>query len=408
MMVTVKPHNYIPRTRILRYNSCMSKKRIAILADFPWSFFEQGATGRGGGQACTWLAQLAEVFAAGTGYEIHWVSLDRNQMWGRVEHRTWGGQFFHRIPGGKVKIDLALGYWPSRLLLKRELRRIQPDLVHCWGTERSYPVVCGMAGVPSILSMQGVLTEYYRIGSFAGNRFWGRMVKWEPRFLRAATLVTSESQWGINKVREVCPEVDARQVEYGVHPSFYELKWQPDGDAPYAIYSGSLDSRKGLDVLIDAVSMIKERKWMLKIAGEGPLRKILEARGVSGVEWLGMLRWDDLQRELSQATCLVLPTKADTSPNVAKEARVIGLPVITTIHGGQAGYIRDGENGIIVEPLNAAMLAEALSCLMDDPLLARRMGTARHAEDRAYFRPSETARGFLQIYDELTQQTRPR
>jgi glycosyltransferase involved in cell wall biosynthesis len=379
-----------------------SKHIIAILADFPWSFFGEGATGRGGGQACTWLAQLAEVFAKKSGYEVHWVSLDRSQLWGKTERQEWGGQFFHRIPAGMARIDLTLGYWPSRFLLMRELKRIHPDLVHCWGTERSYPVVCGLLSVPSILSMQGVLTEYQRIGSFTGNRFWERMVKWEPRFLKAATVVTSESQWGIDRVKEACPGVETRQVEYGVHPSFYDLKWTPNHDDPYAIYSGSLDSRKGVDLLLDAVSMVRDRKWRLKLAGDGELRAALQARGTPGVEWLGLLNWNQLQQELSSATCLVLPTRADTSPNVSKEARVIGLPVITTIHGGQAGYIRDGENGIIVNPLEPAGLAAALDRLMTDPHLARRMGAARHEEDRAYFRPEETARGFLAIYDELT------
>jgi glycosyltransferase involved in cell wall biosynthesis len=375
--------------------------KIAILADFPWSFFEQGATGRGGGQACTWLAQLAEEFAKQSRYQIHWISLDRSRAWGSSEGRVWENQRFYRIPAGKTKVDLALGYRPSQFLLGRALRRVNPDLLHCWGTERSYPIMCGWEKIPSILSMQGVLTEYQRIGSFEGNPFWESLVKWESRFLRAATVVTCESQWGIGKVKEVCPELNTRQVEYGVHPSFYKLRWTPDDAAPYVLYSGSIDVRKGVDILLDAVESIADRRWTLKLAGDGPLRAALEARGVPRVEWLGLLNWEDLQRELSQASCVVLPTRADTSPNVVKEARVIGLPVITTIHGGQAGYIRDGENGFIVNPLEPQGLAHALQKLMIDPELIRKMGKARHDEDRAYFTPSNTANGFLEIYSKL-------
>lgn len=376
-------------------------KRVAILADFPWSFFEEGATGRGGGQQCTWLAQLAEEYAKQSAYEFHWISLDRSRTWGSCEQRVWENQSFHRIPAGRVKVDLALNYRLSQFLLRRTLRRIKPDLLHCWGTERSYPIMCGWENIPSILSMQGVLTEYQRIGSFEGNPFWKRLVKWEPRFLRAATVVTCESQWGIAKVKEVCPELKTRQVEYGVHPNFYKLRWTPDDAAPYVLYSGSIDSRKGVDILLDAVGSITERTWTLKIAGDGPLRIVLEARGVPGVEWLGLLNWGDLQGKLSRASCVVLPTRADTSPNVVKEARVVGLPVITTIHGGQAGYILDGENGFIVNPLEPQGLVHALQKLMKDPELARKMGATRHEEDRAYLLPSNTARGFLEIYADL-------
>jgi glycosyltransferase involved in cell wall biosynthesis len=158
---------------------------------------------------------------------------------------------------------------------------------------------------------------------------------------------------------------------------------------------------KGVDVLLEALQQLSGCSWKVKFAGDGPLRKNVESCGLPNVEWLGVLPWVDLQREMRHATCLVHPTLADSSPNVVKEARVIGLPVITTRHGGQAGYIRDGENGVIVEPLDASGLASALTRVMDDPQLARRMGATRHAEDRDYFRASRTARGFMEIYEEL-------
>jgi glycosyltransferase involved in cell wall biosynthesis len=249
--------------------------------------------------------------------------------------------------------------------------------------------------------MQGILTEYARIGGLPKIYYWDELVKRESGYLKAVTVVTCESQWGIDKVLKVNPNLKAYQVEYGVHPSFFDLAWEPDSKAPYALFLGSIDTRKGVDILLDAVETLPERTWRLKLAGHGSLYQELMVRNIPGVEWLGTLNWVELQRELQAATCLVLPTRADTSPNVVKEARVIGLPVVTTIHGGQAGYIRNGENGIIVEPLNPEGLAEALTRVMDDSQLARRMGTTRHAEDRAYFRPENTARGFLDIYDEL-------
>lgn len=383
-------------------NHTMSNpRRIAILAEFPWSFFADGATGRGGGQACTWLSQLAAEFAKSCPYEIHWISIDRS-MSAKLKITTeWGGQFFHRIKGIKASVDLRMGYRISRWQLLRVLSQIQPEVVHCWGTETAYPIVCGACGVPSILSMQGVLTEYGRIGCLPDIYYWRQLVAWERKYLKLASLVTCESQWGIDRVKAVSPNLAVRQVEYGVHPGFYEVRWKPDTDRPYAIFSGSIDTRKGVDTLIEALALVKERGWKLKLAGHGSLRDILKSRDVPGVEWLGLLSWDELQRQLAGAMCLVLPTRADTSPNVVKEARVIGLPVITTLHGGQAGYIRDGENGLIVAPLEPVGLARALSRLMDDPELARRMGATRHEEDRAYFRPAETARGFLEIYDEL-------
>jgi glycosyltransferase involved in cell wall biosynthesis len=108
-----------------------------------------------------------------------------------------------------------------------------------------------------------------------------------------------------------------------------------------------------------------------------------------------------MQEVLAGALCFVLPTRGDTSPNSVKEARVVGLPVVTSAHGGQSGYILNGQNGCIVDPLTSEGIAEALDRIMTDPDLARRMGAERHQHDREYFMPDNTANGFRRIYREL-------
>ena len=77
------------------------------------------------------------------------------------------------------------------------------------------------------------------------------------------------------------------------------------------------------------------------------------------------------------------------------------IPVITTLHGGQAGYIRDGENGRIVEPLNPGNLAAALSEVMKSHETVLSMGKTRHQEDRDYLHSRRTAEGFVSIYNEF-------
>lgn len=376
-------------------------KKIAILADFPWSFFVDGSTGRGGGQGATWLTQLAAAFSDVERYEFHWVILDRScSVWSR-EIREWEGQLFHRLPAGKLSLDLLLGYFPSRRKLVRQLDEIAPDLIHCWGSERSYPVVCASSGIPSIFSVQGVLTNMERQGLLPRTWQWKLIARWEPIFLRGATIVTTESRWACERINEVVSGLDIRRVEYGVHPDFYDVVRSRDRCAPYAIFVGTIIHAKGVDTLIDAMRLLGPRDWKLKLVGEGPLLDQLSKASIPGVEFLGGLKWAALHEELAAATCLVLPTRADSSPNVVKEARVVGLPVVTTQHGGQAEYIVNGENGFVLDSLTARNLADALSCVMETPGLAERMGASRHEIDRSYFRSKRTADRFLELYDEL-------
>lgn len=377
------------------------KKRVAILADFPWSFLEGGATGRGAGQQATWLSQVADEFGKTDDFEIHWVMLDRSLFFGNTIHREWHGQHFHNIPIWRRKPDIALAYLPSRLLLRRELQKIRPDLVHAWGTESPYPLAFADIRVPKLLSMQGILTYLDGQNFLPDTWVWKRMAAMERGMLRKATIITCESQWAIDRVLEVVPGMRTHEVEYGVNPQFYEIQWDPNFQRPYAYFAGTLAAYKGVDLLLDAIRLVKDRGWGLKIAGDGPLQDAVASCDIPGVEWLGVLGWPDLQEVMRKAVCLVHPTLADSSPNVVKEARIVGLPVITTLHGGQAGYIIDGENGIIVEPLHAKNLAGALERLLGNPALARRMGAARHVEDREYFLPKNTANSFLRIYHEL-------
>ena len=74
---------------------------------------------------------------------------------------------------------------------------------------------------------------------------------------------------------------------------------------------------------------------------------------------------------------------------------------LRTIHGGLRDYIRHGESGWIVNPLDSTHLADGLHNVMQSYQTVIRMGRSHHAEDRAFFAPERTAAGFSAIYREL-------
>ena len=106
---------------------------------------------------------------------------------------------------------------------------------------------------------------------------------------------------------------------------------------------------------------------------------------------------------MSKAWCLVLPTRADTSPNVVKEARVIGLPVITTRNGGQASYVRDGEDGYFVECGNIKGLVEKLRIVLGSLATAEKLGKLGRHKYREIFHSKQTASRFCAIYQQVLQ-----
>jgi glycosyltransferase involved in cell wall biosynthesis len=106
----------------------------------------------------------------------------------------------------------------------------------------------------------------------------------------------------------------------------------------------------------------------------------------------------DVLQALSQASCLVHPTRADTSPNCVKEARVIGLPVVTTPCGGQTQYVEHGKSGIIHPAGDVGALIDGVLTITRDAQTSLRMGAHGQAACREKLHPSATAKRLLEIY----------
>jgi glycosyltransferase involved in cell wall biosynthesis len=375
------------------------KTKVLILADSPLPALREGAMGRGAGQGATWLPPLAKAFATHDDLDITWAALGEPGTEAADERRE--GQRFIVRPHIKAARDTLIGYALARHRLNKIIKQVGPQVVHCWGSERFYPSVLRGLDLPSVYSIQGNLTHYAAIGGLTDIWFWRRQWRYEGKWVPHAKVLACESPWSREIASGYWPGSDARVIEWGVHPSFYEVEWHPRFDQPYLLFSGGLEWRKGLDLLFDALALIPDRKWTLKLAGEGPLREQLEARQLPRVEWLGNLKWDELKRQMSGAMALVMPTRADTGPSVVKEARVMGLPVLASMNGGLRDYIVHGENGLHIDPLTPEGIAAAMQEITADPARLRNLGLQRLEADRAYFHPQRAAAAFRDLYLEL-------
>lgn len=373
--------------------------RVCLLADSPLPTLLRGADGRGGGQAATWLPPLAEHLAGQHELEVHWIFPGNPaESAGRIE---WNGITFHGFKQIHPKLDLILGLRPTRNFLAKMLGKLQPDLIHVWGSERRHSSVLESWQGRSVFSLQGNLNRYRDLRVLHQDWAWRKMADYERRWVRRADIVTAESPWAVEAARELAPGLDVRRVEYGVPDSFRSLAWQPAEDDPYLLFCGAVDWRKGMDVLFDALDRLPDRRWRLKIAGDGPMKHDLESRKSPGVDWLGSVPWQELQRVMAGAWGLVIPTRADTGPTVVKEARVMGLPVIGSTYGGLRDYVVNEVNGYVVDPLSPEELATACDRLMSEYSSVLALGRGHHQEDLLQFSTAATAESFVAIYREL-------
>ena len=372
--------------------------KVCIFADFPPGAIYGESQGRGAGQQSTWFPQLAQAFGASGGMEIHWCVLVKRLH--RPETVQRWNQFFHLLPGGRITTGLLSGRWLPRRAFRRVLREVEPDVIHCWGTESLNSAALWEFKGPRILSMQGIVSAYWKTGGLKGWR-WRLLKAWEPPAILRASVVTSESEWGLARVREIVPRVETRRIEYGVAGSFYDVAWKPDPQVPRILFAGTLSVIKGFDILLEMLVRHPALPWRLVVAGDGPLGPALRALRHPSVDVLGTVTTSQLQHEMSRAWALVLPSRADTSPNVVKEARVVGLPVVVSPHGGHSEYVEDGVDGRLLDTSDPEEWFTALGRMCQDPGCVEAMGRARHDYFRDYFRAGHTASAFLRLYREM-------
>jgi len=369
--------------------------RIAILCGFPLNTLEDSPIPFSAGQhATSWLVDLPEAFERLGSLEMHWITLS-NQIETEISFPAHGGTF-HVLSTTQTGRASSF-YVKDRQKIQACLKKIRPDVVHGWGTEDVYGWATVTSGFPHLLSMQGVMS-YYGLKNRIHPRDYFQALM-ELYCLRKAQMVTVESKWGAEVVKRRRGNKPIEIVEYGVRKSFYEVSWCPQEQNPYAVFVGTIHPRKGIEDLVAAFSKL-ERRYRLKVIGTGDAKyvKELQRRSTDNIEWLGGQPLEAVQKEMSQAWGLVLPTRADTSPNVVKEARVIGLPVITTRNGGQSSYVREGEDGYFVESEDAGGLIKKIREVLGSLVKAREMGDQGRKNYRELFLAKRTAEVFSKIY----------
>jgi len=167
---------------------------------------------------------------------------------------------------------------------------------------------------------------------------------------------------------------------------------------PLILAVGRLIAKKGFADLICACGLIAERgkSFRCEIIGEGQLEDELRGQierlnlqdrvALSGARPMGEVR-----RRLIAANVFVLPSIIDPDggmdnlPTVIMEAMAAGLPTVSTTIGGIPEMVGENETGFLVQPGDAAALADAIEQVIDDRLLAQRLGQGGYERAQQLF-----------------------
>ena len=133
--------------------------------------------------------------------------------------------------------------------------------------------------------------------------------------------------------------------------------------------------RKGLDVLVEAISILEKKHddFVLLVGGDGPIKseieKKIEGLGIKNIILIGSVETELRTPYYQQADLFVLPSKyykgmIDGWGLPINEAIYCLTPVVATNCEGSAFDILDGMNGVMVEQNNATALAEGIENML--------------------------------------------
>lgn len=154
------------------------------------------------------------------------------------------------------------------------------------------------------------------------------------------------------------------------------------------LFVGGLDKAhyfKGVDILIKAISQIKDLDWKLKIIGEGELKKDLiflaESLKIKDkIEFIEKLDKEELIKNYQTAKVLVLPSinSNEAFGIVLIEAMSCGIPVIASNLPGVRTVFENQKSGFQIEPKNVEDLKSKIDLILRDKENYQNMSQAAH------------------------------
>lgn len=156
----------------------------------------------------------------------------------------------------------------------------------------------------------------------------------------------------------------------------------PQLQRPIFLFVGQIVPRKGLKVLLEACSILKQQGYQdftLLVVGDGEQRQELEDFAKSRelddqVKWFGRVEYSCLGRYFQAADVFVFPTYEDIWGMVLTEAMAFGKAALCSQGAGAVEMVIDGENGFVFDPDNPQQLAEYMCRFLETPILIEAMG----------------------------------
>jgi len=317
-----------------------------------------------------------------------------------------------------------------------------PDVVHVHGSERFFGLLRArrMIHTPTLLSIQGILTGFIphmpgvmgplralQVGMGSDlilRRSWlEQQMRYaaasnrEIEMIRGVDAVMGRTEWDHAQVLAMDRNIRYFHGDEAIRDEFWKAAWSVERCDRYTIvFTNGGEPRRGLEVLLRAASILRDRYPQLQVILAGAnifagaygrlLRKLIRELNLMGcVEAAGFLKADAMAELLQRAHAFVMPSQIENSPNSLCEAMLVGVPCVTAYSGGIPSLISHYESGLMYPPREHTMLAKQVADIFSSDELAVRLSEQARQTARVRHNPKTIVDQVIGTYQALTNGT---
>ena len=260
-------------------------------------------------------------------------------------------------------------------------------------------------GIPAVVSIQG--GDGHWVGSCCETH---RLAMQRVLDGADALLIGGESF-----VEEVSDRLGTARDRFTIVPGAVDTeRFRPAdddtvGEAPWPVrllYHGRVDRRKGALDVLDALDVLRTRgvPFRATFSGIGPDLDACKERALAlafeagEVRFTGYSDYEAVPDIYRQHDIFVSPTYGEGFSNTILEAMASGLANVSCFAVGVNDCLRDGENGLLVQPGDIPGQADRLQRLIEDQDLRRRIARVGLDECRRVYSWEAVGRLIMQAY----------
>jgi colanic acid/amylovoran biosynthesis glycosyltransferase len=201
---------------------------------------------------------------------------------------------------------------------------------------------------------------------------------------------------------------------------FFKDRHFPDDGVIRIATTGRLVEKKGIEYVIRAIAKVAKVYPYLEynVIGDGELKEKFEKLSAELnishiVKLLGWKQQKEIVEILDTCHVFVAPSvtgkdgNQDAPVNTLKEAMAMGLPVISTLHGGIPELVEDGISGFLVPEHDADAIAEKLIYLIENSQDWSKMGKTGRARVEANYDMTKLNDELVEIYQQMLNKELP-